>query len=240
MLKIDLHLHTIASGHAQSTILEYINRAKELKMKIIGFADHGPKYKKAFIDELYFRALYRIPKEVNGLRILKSVEANIINKRGESDISDDTIKKKLDYIIAGFHEETDYKNRSFDNNTEAVLNCIKSGRVNLISHPFVLKKFKMDIEKVTQAACNFKVILEINLHSLKDDQIEDFTIPNLKKMIRILKRNKKKLIVNSDSHNIWEMADDSPLVKIKKKISLTNDMIINNYPKELMRLLRIK
>jgi putative hydrolase len=41
MLKIDLHIHTIASGHAQNTILEFINQAKDLKMEVIGISDYG-------------------------------------------------------------------------------------------------------------------------------------------------------------------------------------------------------
>ena len=45
--------------------------------------------------------------------------------------------------------------------------------------------------------------------------------------------------VNTDAHNIWELADDRPLKKIKKKIGLTDKMIINNYPKELLKQLNI-
>lgn len=98
MLKIDLHLHTVMSGHAYNTILEYINRAKEMKMKIIG----------------------------------------------------------------------------------------------------------------------------------KD------TISNLKAVVDTVRANKKKVIVSSDGHNIWEMADDRPLEAIKTDIGLTDDLVINNYPGELM------
>jgi predicted metal-dependent phosphoesterase TrpH len=35
MLKVDLHIHTVASGHAYNTILEYANGAKELKWKLL-------------------------------------------------------------------------------------------------------------------------------------------------------------------------------------------------------------
>jgi len=42
MLKIDLHLHTVASGHAQNTILEYITQARKLGMHTVGINDHAP------------------------------------------------------------------------------------------------------------------------------------------------------------------------------------------------------
>ena len=238
MLKIDLHLHTIASGHAYNTILEYINQAKKLKMKMIGFSDHGPSGKDVFVNEVYFEVLPRIPKIINGIRILKGIEVNILNKKGEIDISDKTIKEKLDYVIAGFHDKTDYKNRNLKNNTEAMINCIRSDKVDIISHPFVTDKFDINIEKVSLAACNHNVLLEINLHYITEKKIKPETLANLKIMIEVVKKCRKKIIIGSDAHNIWEMADDSPLKKIKKEIGLTDKMIINNYPEELLRLLK--
>jgi len=79
MLKIDLHIHTVASGHAHNTILEYMNQAKKLKMKAIGISDHGPNVS----SELYFRTLRRIPRKIGGLLIFKGIEANIINENGD-------------------------------------------------------------------------------------------------------------------------------------------------------------
>ena len=39
---IDLHNHTIASGHAYSTIQEIAKEASNKGMKYIGITDHGP------------------------------------------------------------------------------------------------------------------------------------------------------------------------------------------------------
>lgn len=92
MLNIDLHLHTIASRHAYSTILEYINQAKKLKMKVIGISDHGPDTCSTLTDDIYFRTMDRIPSYVEGIRILKGAEANIINLNGDIDLSDKAFK----------------------------------------------------------------------------------------------------------------------------------------------------
>ncbi len=238
MLKIDLHLHTIASGHAYNTILEYINQAKKLKMKIIGISEHGPAGD-IFISEIYFKVLYRIPRVIDGIMILRGAEANIINKKGALDISDKTIKK-LDYVIAGFHEGTPYKNLGRENNTNTIINCIKSHKVNIISHPFKMDVYDIDIKKVSQTACDYGVLLEINTHYIDDHKIKPNTIENLIKMVEVVKKNNKKIIVNSDAHNIWELGDDRALKKIKNKIGLIDKLIINNYPKELLKLLKIK
>ena len=100
MLKIDLHLHTIASGHAYSTINEYIVQAKKNRMKIIGLADHGPVCSETIISEVYFKLMDRIPRTINGIRVLKGIEANI-NNNGGIDISDPTNPVHAGKILNG-------------------------------------------------------------------------------------------------------------------------------------------
>jgi len=242
MLKIDLHLHTIASGHAHNTILEYINQAKKLKMKMIGFADHGPSLRGVSVDEWYFQLQKRIPKIINGIRILKSIETNIINEKGGLDISDKVITEYLDYVIANFHDGSAYNDLGQKRNTEVMIKAIKSGKIDIISHPFAIKEIKIDIEKVSKAACLNNVLLEVNTSYLTARQIEKHpgNLLGLGKIIKTAKKYNKKVIIGSDAHNIWDMADDSNLKKIMKEIGLTDKMIINNYPKELMKMLKIK
>lgn len=238
MLKIDLHIHTIASGHAYNTILEYINRAKELKMKIIGISDHGPGNSEAIVSEVYFKSLNRIPKIINGIRILKGVEANIMDIDGSIDISDKTLNK-LDFVIANFHLHTDYSDRGAKINSRAIINTIKSQKINILSHPYNTEMFNIEVKKIYEAACQYDILLEINIPYLKIDKFDSNISSNLKAMVNIVKKHNKKVLVGSDAHNIWELADDSPLRRIKKKIGLTDNLIINNYPKELLRKLKI-
>lgn len=239
MLKIDLHIHTIASGHAYNTIFEYINRAKELKMKIIGFSEHGPSVEGS-VCETYFKCLNRLPRYVDGIMILRGAEANIVDRKGTLDISDKTIEKKLDYVIAHFHKETGWKNQGIKVNTATLVKTIKSGKINIIAHPYLHHVFPLDIKKISEEACRNNVLLEINFHYLSDGKIKDTILSDLKIMVETVKRYKKKILLSSDAHNIWELADDSALKKIKKKIGLTDSLIINNYPKELLKLLKIK
>lgn len=39
---LDAHTHTIASGHAYSTLLENVNYAAEKGLELIGITDHAP------------------------------------------------------------------------------------------------------------------------------------------------------------------------------------------------------
>ena len=238
MLKIDLHIHTIASGHAHNTILEYINQAVDLKMKMIGFSDHGSKTTESMINENYLSTMTRIPRSVKGIEILRGIEANIIDGKGSLDVSDKMISGKLDFVMAAIHPET-YRDAGTKKNTEAMINAIKSGKVNILSHPFY-EYYSVDVKKIFEEACRHDILLEVNLNSIKKLKSDAKITANLKQMIQTAKKFNKKLIVGSDAHNIWDMADDSELKKIKKEIGLTDKMIINNYPKELMQQLRIK
>jgi putative hydrolase len=239
MLKIDLHLHTVASGHAQCTLVEYIKQAKKLNMEVIGISDHGPDNKETLTTEVYFRTLNRLPEVIDGIRVLQGIEANIINEMGEIDASNELVGR-LDFIMAGFHENAGYIDQGKEGNTDTLVKLIKSGKVDIITHPFNTRAYDVDMNKISEEACRNDVLSEVNLSYIKGKKVQPFTIPNLKTIIEVVKKNKKKVILGSDSHNIWELGDDSSLDSIKKEIGLTDDLIINNYPKELFKSLNIK
>jgi len=237
MLKIDLHLHTIASLHAFNTLCEYIEQAKKNKMKVIGISDHGPATESSLTDNIYFRTLDRIPKKVSGIRILRGAEANIIGPDGEIDLSEKALAK-LDYVIANFHLRSGYEDKGKKKNTQAMIKAIESGKINIISHPHVIDT-PIDHKKIYETACKNSALLEINLSYLAARRINKETLFGIKEIVDTAKRFKCKVIVNSDSHCIWELGDDSNLKKYKKELGLTDSMIINNYPKELFKLLKI-
>ena len=39
---LDVHTHTVASGHAYSTLQEMVQAAADKGLKILGITDHGP------------------------------------------------------------------------------------------------------------------------------------------------------------------------------------------------------
>jgi putative hydrolase len=238
MLKIDLHIHTIASGHAHNTILEFIDQAKKLKMKVIGISDHGPGMTDIRVSRGYFKTMDRMPEKINGIRVLKGIEANIINENGDLDV-DENVTKHLDYVMANVHDFGGYEDKGKEKNTAAMIRMIESGRVDIVTHPTSTKPYETDLEKICEAACENNVLLELNLSRLNPRKLKPETIPNLKKMIKIAKKHHEKIIIGSDAHNIWELADDTALKPIRKELGLTDDLIINNYPRELFEFLQI-
>ena len=45
---LDVHMHTIASVHAYSTLREMITAGREKGLKLVGIADHAPSMPGAF------------------------------------------------------------------------------------------------------------------------------------------------------------------------------------------------
>jgi putative hydrolase len=231
MLKIDLHIHTIHSGHAYGTFYDVVNEAMRKKMSMIAITDHGPEVSGVSVS--HFRIGRRKPLYKN-LKILWGCEANVIDAKGNIDLSDE-IQKKLDIILIGFHKISKYKDTGIKGNTKAMINALKNPNINILTHP-THPQLQYNFEKVFQAALDNNVLLEVNLAYLKHSNEEKLLL--FKKMINMTRNAGKKVVVNSDAHFIHEIGDDSILKKYSNKIGLTKDIIINNYPKELMKFLK--
>lgn len=237
MLKIDLHIHTIASGHAYNTILEYINRAKELGMTIIGISDHSASNSGSLVNDIYFSELKRIPRVINGVTILRGVEADILTD-GTIDLSA-RAESNLDYVMAGLHKGQQFEDRGKAENTERVVQVLQSGRIKILTHPYLTSRVDFDVRAVAEAACSNNVLLELNISTFEFKQ-DDVLVENLKTMLEVVKKHGKKIIVNSDAHTVWQLADESPLENLKGRVDLPHELIINNYPEELLEFLNIQ
>ena len=84
-LVADLHVHTIASGHAYSTVAEVIEAASQRGLEALALTDHGPSMPGGPY-RYYFGNLFVIPEREKNVEILKGVEANIIGRDGTLDL----------------------------------------------------------------------------------------------------------------------------------------------------------
>ncbi len=94
----DLHTHTLASGHAYSTLMENIEAASERGLAAMGFSEHAPTMSGA-PDPMYFMNFKIIPDTIMGVRIYRGIEANILDFNGAVDV-DASLASRLDYVIA--------------------------------------------------------------------------------------------------------------------------------------------
>lgn len=217
---IDLHMHTIASSHAYSTVHEYVQIAKSKNLKMIAITDHGYKLPDA-PHRWHFINMRIIPRIIDGVGILRGIEANIMNLEGEIDCDDD-IYQQLDMVIAGFHDPV-LAAMDIDKNTQTMIATIKNPKVNIISHPGN-PRYPIHIDEVAEAAQKYNVALEINNSSFVSRRGSD---ENCTKLARAVKKAGGVISFGSDSHVAYTVGGFSHCLELLKDVDFPIDRVIN-------------
>ena len=219
-LVADLHIHTVASGHAFSTIQEMAQAAAEKGLKILGFTEHGPTLPGG--PHIYFFYNLRIvPTEMYGVEILRGVEANIVDKEGNLDLPTE-ILDHLDLIWAGFHL---YQSPpwSREENTKALIKALNNPYVDGIVHPGN-PEFPIDAEAIVQAVKETGKVLEINNSSTLSRKGSH---ENCLKIACLAKEMGAKVMVNSDAHISYDIGRCDRVLSLVEEAGLQDRDILN-------------
>lgn len=219
-IKGDLHTHTVASQHAFSTISELIEQSRILGLEFLAVTDHGPEMTDG-ANRLHFLGLSRLPDEIDGIRFYKGAEVNIKNFSGKIDL-DNSILKKLDFVIASYHMEA-IKPGAKEEHTEGWLNVIKNKYVDCLGH-MGAPKYDFYHEPVIKALKESGKILEINSNSpIARKGSEENCID----IIRLCKKYDVPVVANSDSHHRWNLGDVSYSMNLLKELEFPPERILN-------------
>lgn len=221
--KFDLHIHTIASGHAYSTIQESVAIAKEKGLEAIGISDHAPAMPGSQYI-FYFQNLKVVPNEIDGIRLYKGVEANIINNNGDIDLSSNEMGF-LDYVIASMHPPC-LNFQTKDINTRTLIKTMKNPYVKIIGHPDD-GRYPLDYEEIVKAAKDNNVLLEVNNSSLNPDGFRKNADSIIRKILEFCIKHNHPVLLSSDAHISFSIADFSNCIKILDEISFPEELIVN-------------
>lgn len=220
---IDMHTHTISSGHGYSTLKENIEMAKKRGLKVLGLSEHGPAMPGG--PHIFFFQNYKcINREYDGLKLYCGVEANIINKEGEIDIPEDTLKK-VDYCIASMHVPC-VKSSTAEENTDTLIQTMKNPYVKIIGHPDD-SRYPLDYEKLVKAAKKENVLLEVNNSSLHPKAARQGGRENVLSLLKECKKQDAMIILGSDSHMDESIGDFSAAEKLLKEVDFPERLIMN-------------
>lgn len=219
----DLHVHTVSSGHAYSTVTEIFQTAAQKGLKLIAITDHGPSMPGA-PNPYHFGNLRALPDELEGVKLLRGVEANIIDFEGGLDL-DDSYLRKLDIVAAGFHDHACTEG-SIHEYTETLLKVIKNPLVDIIVHPGN-PMFEVDYKKIVQAAGEFNVLLEINDSSLSTTRAGSYS--NCEKIAREAASQKVKVCIGSDAHWAGHVGKFDHAKELIANAELREELIVNVY-----------
>ena len=223
-IEADLHMHTIASGHAYSTVTEMALAAAGKGLKLIAITDHGPLLPGG-PHEYHFGNMKVLPEYIHGVRVLKGVEANILND-GSLDLDEERLEL-LDFIAAGIHYDAGYNNLTTAEHTSATIEAIKNPRVKMITHPANLY-YPVDLLAVVQAAAEYNVILEVNASSFDEYRYgKRGSLEKTVEMCSLAKKYNAAISLNSDAHYYTDVGNIEPLKQVIKDAELKDRDVLN-------------
>lgn len=233
MLKIDLHTHSLASGHALNTVFEMAYFAFKNGVTHLGITDHGSSMKGAPHAE-YFWISDQLT-ELYGVKIFLGIEANILNDSGEIDLKESLLKKQK-IVSAGLHELTPYTSTGIEYNTSSILNAMQNPFVKIITHPY-RPEFPVDIESIFWRSLETNTILELNNSLFERKESLKELIPIYNQLITLCRLNNRKIIIGSDAHVAIKIGNEENIQAISNYLGLSPEIILNNFPDELEKLL---
>lgn len=217
---IETHYHTTASGHAYSTVLEGVAYAKKYGMKGLAITDHGPAMPGG-AHLWHFGNQSAMEDEIDGIKIIKGAEANIMNFDGDMDIPEEFLKK-LDWVIASYHTVC-CKPGTIEEHTRGYLYVIHNPYVDVLGHSGN-DDYVYDYEKVILEAKKYHKIIEINAHS-------PVGRPGSKERCPIIaglcKKHGVPVAVASDAHFATQIGNVDAAMEMLQSIEFPEELILN-------------
>lgn len=217
----DMHIHTTASGHGYSTVKEIVDTARERGLRLVAITDHGLNMPRA--PHLYhFTNMIQIPQVINGVEVLRGVEANILDGQGHIDMPEEVLPY-LDIVLAGFHDDTGYTGTTVEENTKAMIAAIMNPYVHIISHPGN-PKYPVDIEKVVKAAKAYNKVIELNNQSFI---ARPNSFPQCNQFAKMAKKYDLSVAINSDSHICYTVGNNDKALTMALNAGIRKNQILN-------------
>lgn len=223
---IDLHVHTISSGHAYSTVLENVAYAQNIQLKYLGMSDHAPDMP-GTAHIFHFNNLSCLPDNFDTVRLLKGVELNILNENADIDLKESTLKN-LDYAIASIHtpcftgnDITNTYLKACDNKYITILGHIENGR------------YLCDFDAVCAYAAKTHTLIELNDSSLKPHSSRLDADIHMPELLAACKAHGTYVLIGSDAHFAYDIANFTLVEEMIEKYAFPKELIVN-YHEELI------
>ncbi|MCI8719283.1 MAG: phosphatase [Lachnospiraceae bacterium] len=231
----DMHTHTIASGHAYSTIKEMAEAAQEKGIKLLGITEHS-KNMPGSCQDIYFANLRVVDRKIGDVELALGVELNIMDYDGTVDMDEELIAKQ-DIVIASMHTPC-IQPGTKEQNTHAYIKCCENPLIRIIGHPDD-SYYPVDYDVLTDAAKRTSTLLEVNNNSLAGNFRQN-TWENTMEMLFLCKEKKVPVLIGSDAHFYTRVGAHSYAEKLMKDIDFPMELVMNLYPERLKEYINVK
>ena len=226
---LDLHTHTIASGHAYNTMMEMIREAQNKGLDVYGITEHAPRMKGTCTD-FYFHNLKVVPRKHGDLELLLGVELNILDEYGTVDLEEPHLGD-MDVTIASLHKPC-IQPGSREYNTQCLISAMKNPHINIIGHPDD-GRYMVDMEAVVQAAKENHRLIELNNTSLTPGSSRIHANENDRILLPLCAEYQVPVIMNSDAHFTTAVGDHARAEALLKELHFPEELIANYHPEIL-------
>lgn len=216
----DTHTHTLASTHAYSTLLENVQQAAQMGLECLGMTDHAP----AQSDSPHIWHLMNLsvlPPIIQGVRVLKGAECNILDETGKIDLEPEVLQL-LEWRIASIHEPCYLKHPTLEDNTNAYLGVCQNPYIDVIGHSG-RGEFLYDYQKVIPQFQQAGKLVEINESTLKNPQSRRHCV----EIARLCKKYRAPVIVDSDAHFALSIGRFPAALEMLEEIGFPQELVIN-------------
>ncbi len=228
MLSIDLHTHSFFSACGIHTHLEILERGKRLGMEAIAITDHGPALQSRCTSPFYDR----LNKPLEGIRLLKGMECNLVNEEGEIDLPINRLPY-LDVVLLGIHPNTP-KGLGRGRYTEMLVKAVERNRtVDILTH-LNDEAYPVEFETVVKAATERGIAIELNNSKTLLGRVSDDVTRSLVETVDTLNG---RLVVTSDMHAIEELGLDDSVRPFLEQQAFPKERIVSASSDQVWRFL---
>lgn len=231
----DLHAHTSVSNHAFNSLTEMARKAKELGLFALAITDHGSVMPDS-PHPWYFYNLKRLPDKIEGIWLLKGMEANVCGIDGTLDFSPaEMAKLDFDWVIASIHSIPVGSDRLTEEEaTQLWLQIAANPYVDCIGHS-ESGAYRYDYDAVTKIFAQNGKVVEMNANSAV---VRPGNERNMRELALACKRNGTQIAVNSDAHSVYHLAAFETVLPMLNEIHFPPELIVNASRENLLRTLK--
>ncbi len=216
----DLHTHSIACGHAFSTVTEVMQEAADQGLQAIGLTEHGIGYPGS-VGWAYFNTYRDLPREFKGVRVYCGTEANFMKLDGTLDFTDEQLSK-LDIVIASCHSDCSPTGTP-EEVTAMYIAAMKNPYVDIIGHPDG-PKYPIIPEMLAKAAAENNKALEINDSS---PDARPGSEPICRELLKAIKKYGTLISIDSDAHYHKRLGHFDYALRMVEEAGIPESQIIN-------------
>lgn len=223
-ITVETHSHTLASGHAYSTLKEMIMAAKEKRLEAIAITEHAPDMP-GTCSLYYFQNYKVIPSELYGVKVLMGAELNIMDETGLVDL-EDRLLAKLDLVVASIHSPCYSGGMDKEAVTRSYLNTMKNPHIDIIGHPDD-GRFPIDYETLVKGAKETGTLLEVNNTSLSATTFRQGCRENIMQMLTLCKRYRAPIVLGSDAHIEFDVGNICNSLPVLEACEFPEELVAN-------------